>query len=63
MKWVGVAEPGCSQDPQPQVSDPQVGGISQPQSQSLRREGSKPHIVLPSQGVLHQKLSSQNIWL
>lgn len=63
MKWVRVTKTGGSQDPHPQVSDSQVGGISKSQSYSLRSEGCEPHIGPPNQGVLHQKISSQNIWL
>lgn len=64
MKWVRVTQTGGSQTQHPRVSDSQVGGISKAiQGHSLRSEGCEPHIGLPNQGVLHQKISPQNIWL
>lgn len=44
-----------SQNPFPQVVQPQMKVISKSQSSSPRTKGSEPHTKLPSLGVLHQE--------
>ena len=51
MRQVGGTETQHSQDPNPQVGDPQIGS-SQLQRFFPRSEESMPHIGLPSPGVL-----------
>ena len=58
MKWVRVTKTGGSQDPHPQVSDSQVGGISKSQSYSLRSEGCELHVKIPSLRPYIGKVSS-----
>ena len=48
-RCAGGVETRYSQDSHPQVSDPQVGGISQAQRSSPRSEGSEPHVGLLAQ--------------
>lgn len=45
---MGELEGQSSQDPQSQLSDPQVGGISQLWRALLGSEGFKPHLEHPS---------------
>lgn len=55
IRWAGGAQTQYSEDPHPQVSNPQSEGLSQLQKSSGRRQESEPYFTAPNLGVKYQE--------